>query len=243
MSANQLVLSLFPGIGMLDAAFEELGYCIVRGPDSIWGGDIKGFMPPCAVFGGIIGGPPCQPFSRLRHILQSNGYDVVGENLIPEFERCIQEAQPNWFIMENVLDSPTPKVTDYIVHRYNLNNRQMIDSPKQNRVRSFSFGTREGLELRIPLCAVENEEYITAVNSAGTSLPVKKAFHAGGMTNKSRSQQYYSTYDMLELQGFPRTYLDDCPLTDKGKRKAIANGVPLPLGLAVARAVKEATSK
>jgi DNA (cytosine-5)-methyltransferase 1 len=28
-----LVLSLFPGIGLLDMAFEEEGFCVVRGPD------------------------------------------------------------------------------------------------------------------------------------------------------------------------------------------------------------------
>ena len=41
-----LVLSLFPGIGLLDLAFEEEGFCIVRGPDQLWGGDIKRFNPP-----------------------------------------------------------------------------------------------------------------------------------------------------------------------------------------------------
>jgi len=28
-----LVLSLFPGIGLLDMAFEQEGFCVVRGPD------------------------------------------------------------------------------------------------------------------------------------------------------------------------------------------------------------------
>lgn len=32
---TQLVLSLFPGIGLLDMAFEAEGYCVVRGPDKI----------------------------------------------------------------------------------------------------------------------------------------------------------------------------------------------------------------
>lgn len=30
-----LVLSLFPGIGLLDRGFEDLGFCVVRGPDLI----------------------------------------------------------------------------------------------------------------------------------------------------------------------------------------------------------------
>lgn len=38
---TQLVLSLFPGIGLFDQAFAEQGFCVVRGPDLLWGGDVK----------------------------------------------------------------------------------------------------------------------------------------------------------------------------------------------------------
>lgn len=55
-----LVLSLFPGIGLLDMAFCEEGFCVVRGPDLLWGGDIRKFHPPAGRFDGVIGGPPCQ---------------------------------------------------------------------------------------------------------------------------------------------------------------------------------------
>ena len=63
-----LVLSLFPGIGLLDMAFEEAGFCVVRGPDLLWGGDVRTFHVPAGRFDGVIGGPPCQAFSRLRHL-------------------------------------------------------------------------------------------------------------------------------------------------------------------------------
>lgn len=71
-----LVLSLFPGIGLLDMAFEEAGFCVVRGPDLLWGGDIRRFHPPAGRFDGVIGGPPCQAFSRLRHLLEHNGRNI-----------------------------------------------------------------------------------------------------------------------------------------------------------------------
>src|SRR2546430_12673163 len=37
--------------------------CVVRGPDLLWGGDIRRFHPPAGKFDGVIGGPPCQLFS------------------------------------------------------------------------------------------------------------------------------------------------------------------------------------
>ena len=44
-----LVLSLFPGIGLLDMAFEEAGFTVVRGPDLLRGGDIRRFHPPASL--------------------------------------------------------------------------------------------------------------------------------------------------------------------------------------------------
>jgi DNA (cytosine-5)-methyltransferase 1 len=55
-----LVLSLFPGIGLLDRAFKAEGFTVVLGPDVLWGGDIREFRPPAGRFDGIIGGPPCR---------------------------------------------------------------------------------------------------------------------------------------------------------------------------------------
>ena len=93
-----LVLSLFPGIGLLDWAFEEAGFCMVRGPDLLWGGDVRSFHPPRGRFDGIVGGPPCQAFSRMRHIVAANGFET-SPNLIPEFERVVSEAAPAWFLV------------------------------------------------------------------------------------------------------------------------------------------------
>ena len=89
---NGLVLSVFPGIDLLGRAFEEEGYCVVRGPDLLWGGDIRTFRPPAGVFEGVIGGPPCQFASRLRNLNPLCG--KKHGNLIPEFERVVAEAQP-----------------------------------------------------------------------------------------------------------------------------------------------------
>lgn len=101
---SELVLSLFPGIGLLDMAFEELGFCVVRGPDLLWGGAVQNFHPPAGKFAGIIGGPPCQVHSQASEIVGTTNQD-----LIPEFVRVVGEAKPQWVLMENVpqaIDSP-----------------------------------------------------------------------------------------------------------------------------------------
>lgn len=60
--------------------------------------------------------------------------------------------------------------------------------------------------------------------------------NVGGMKPMRR----YTLADAMRLQGLPATLLDDAPWTAAGKLKAVANGVPLPMGRAIARAVARA---
>lgn len=142
--SQPLVLSLFPGIGLLDMAFEEEGFCVVRGPDVLWGGDIRSFHPPAGVFDGVIGGPPCQMFSMLARLVEFNGHKTRFGNLIPEFERCVYEAHPTWFLMENVPAAPAPVVVSYEVVSEVVNNRWFVAADgvgaEQTRQRRLSFG-------------------------------------------------------------------------------------------------------
>jgi DNA (cytosine-5)-methyltransferase 1 len=62
----ELVLSLFPGIDLLGRGFEAEGYCVVRGPDKIFGGDIHAFHALPGRFDGVIAGTPCQDYSTAR---------------------------------------------------------------------------------------------------------------------------------------------------------------------------------
>ncbi len=220
-----LVLSLFPGIGLLDMAFEAEGFCVVRGPDLLWGGDIKNFHPPAGKFDGVIGGPPCQAFSRF-----AVPYRPV-QNLIPEFERVVAEARPEWFLMENVREAPLPIVDGYKVTNRLFNNRWAPESPEQNRLRRFSFGTREGLNLRISTCALENvvREYAVVGGHGGIDHGRQK--WGQGTQNVPK---------MCRLQGLPENFFEHSPFTVHMQRKVIGNGVPLPMGRAIAKAVKKA---
>lgn len=42
-------------------------------------------------------------------------------------------------------------------------------------------------------------------------------------------------------QGLPADFLADAPFTVAGKIKCVGNGVPLPMGRAIAKAVRKAT--
>lgn len=254
-SVTQLVLSLFPGIGMLDQAFEEEGFCVVRGPDVLWGGDIRNFHPPAGRFDGVIGGPPCQAFSRLAHMVRHNGYEPKFGNLIPEFERCIREAEPIWFLMENVPDAPLPTVDGFVVWSTCLNNRQLGET--QNRVRRWSFGYRGARRvLMIETVALEPMEFEYAATGAGRiAVPVAiggnrkpKRLRSGRTVDTNRDALSLETRRSAEgfaavkrLQGLAESF--DLPgFTVEAKVKAVANGVPLAMGRAMAKAVMRAVT-
>ncbi len=247
---SQLVLSLFPGIGLLDMAFEEEGFTVVRGPDLLWGGDIKRFHPPAGRFDGVIGGPPCQLFSQMRHIQPLAGQKHG--NLIPEFERVVAAAAPTWFVMENVRDAPIPAVPGYSIHAQLV--KDCWVGGDTMRVRRFSFGTPDGLRLGIEQLALHTPEPEVAALAGGGDRSVPVAI--GGSGKVKATKQYGnsgprtalgrggSSVDgfafKLRQQGLPADFLRDAPFTASEKSHAVGNGVPLPMGRAVARAVKRA---
>lgn len=235
---GDLVLSLFPGIGLLDRAFEEEGFCVVRGPDLLWGGDVRTFHPPAGRFDGVIGGPPCQAHSRMAHIARARGFQVKPD-MIPEFVRCVLEAQPAWWVMENVQSAPVPAIDGYQVHAQFLNTRWLGE--EQNRLRRFSFGTRDGRRLVIETMALEPFEYEPAVLAgAGRAVHVKRGGSGSVKATWKVERNHRPLADALRLQGLPPDFLEDAPFTAAGKQLVIGNGVPLPMGRAVARAVRRA---
>lgn len=229
-----LVLSLFPGIGLLDMALEEAGFCVVRGPDLIWGGDVRGFHPPAGRFDGVIGGPPCQLYSDLKTLNPNAGRHG---NMIPEFERVVGLAHPFWFLMENVPAAPSPIVPTYTVERIPLNNRSLGEAQSRGRVFHFGNGSRRRIGHLVAeqtLMVAENPTFETAV----------LAGHAGGAKDYERGIVARSWQEGARLQGCSDEWIGrvarDGPFTSVGLRKMIGNGVPLPMGRVIARAVRQA---
>jgi DNA (cytosine-5)-methyltransferase 1 len=246
--SQPLVLSLFPGIGLLDMAFEFEGFCVVRGPDVLWGGDIRAFHPSAGRFDGVIGGPPCQAFSRLAHMVRQNGYEPKFGNLIPEFERCVKEAAPRWFVMEEVPDAPVPAVGGYNVDARFLNNRWLGQTA--NRLRRISFGVRaDTSHWRVlpieceALMPVEFEHAATGGSAREVPVAIGGSGKRKGRDGRSRmpfnSKSSDAFREVCRKQGLPEDF-DLPPFTVSAKCQAVGNGVPLPMGRAIARAVRQA---
>ena len=310
-----LVLSLFPGADLLGMAFEAEGFCVVTGPDVMFGRDVRAFHPPAGRFDGVIGGPPCQPFSPLVHLIRANGHEPKHGNLIPEFERVVAETGGGWFLMEESPFAPVPSVPGYAVSDFVLDNATLDGGDgyglPQMRKRRFSFGVRgeRAVDLRpfIPFAALELPDCAPSVLSGDRGLVsehgrhdlVKQrtvrgkndgnpqpwelakartvtADHAGGVqygyehTTKARAvvareaaggvseekaewqranrksalapgnRRARSWEECCALQGLPADFLAEAPFTKAGKFMVLGNGVPLPMGRALAQAVRRA---
>lgn len=210
-----LVLSIFPGIDLLGRAFEEEGYCLVRGPDVLWGGDVRAFHPPAGVFEGVIGGPPCRGESNLAAL---NGNR--GTSMADEFWRVVDEAQPKWWVMEAVIRHDAPYVMA-------LSPRWLGE--KQSRLRFFHSNLN--LEAHIEVALFEHPEWKHAV----------LAVHGGREGEVRRGMATYSWEERCELQGVAADFLKDAPFTVAAKKELLGNGVPMAMGRAVAGAGRRAT--
>lgn len=207
---DRLVLSLFPGVGLLDAQFEAEGFCVVRGPDPVWGGDIRRFAPPGRVFQGIIGGPPCQDFSSARRTAPTG----EGVELLAEFARVVDAAGPDWWLCENVPRVPDVVAAGYLVQRLDIDQAWYSGV---SRLRHVQFGRRDGASIG-PLEIPRGDRC--------------KDPEPGAMASDGRSFS-----DLCRLQGLPDGF--NLPgFTDKGRKRAVGNGVPCVLGRVLAQAVR-----
>lgn len=197
------------------------------------------FHPPADVFEGIIGGPPCQQFSPLRFVQKHKDKSMKWGNLIPEFERVISEAQPDWFLMENTKYAPLPVVQGYRVDGSLLNNRWLGVTP-QNRIHRFSFGTRNGAKLLYDISVFEHIDWKPRVCANGSNRPDTPE-HGRNRLKYHGWKTAAALRQSLILQGLPDNLLDDAPFTLAGKHGAIGNAVAWPMAQTLAKAVRRAT--
>ena len=188
----------------------------------------------------MIGGPPCQGHSTYAALNRARG-NKVAECLIHEYIRCVALAKPTWWVMENVPRAPQATVPGYITTELMLDARWLGQVQSRKRLWQFGTGTGAKLDVGQDLAVLEPTHFEHAcLASEG---------RAGKMGNKRvrATGQQRTTYHprrafpkFCELQGLPATFLAEAPWTLDGKYRAVGNGVPLPMGRAIARAVKAA---
>jgi len=212
---SQLLLSLFPGIDLLGRGFEAEGFCVVRGPDLIWGQSIEDFHVPAGRFDGIIAGSPCQGFSRINR----NPDRAKSESALNEFRRLVTEAQPDWFLLENVPSVPDVVIEGYRIQRFDLNAREC--GSRQSRLRHFQWGSKRGVVLILERGRLTDEVEPCCLATEGKRT-LRRSFA-----------------DFCELQGLPRDFdLPGWPI--KFKYAAVGNGVHVNVARVIARAVVNA---
>lgn len=214
---SQLVLSLFSGIGLLDSGFVNHGFCVCSAEEQLLGGDVRHFRGISGRFDGVIGGSPCQDFSKARRT-PPTGY---GLEMLSEFVRIVTEVQPRWFLLENVPTVPTVTVPGYHIQRFDLCPTDLGHA--QRRRRHFQFGSVEGLVLNI-----QRQEF------KGEKIPTLTA--SEGRRTKKRTFD-----DFCRLQGM--TWAVQLPDFHRAARyKVVGNGVHTAVAHEVASAILEATT-
>lgn len=206
---GRLVLSIFPGLDSLGRGFELEGFCVVKGPDPMLGGDIRQFHPPAGVFAGVVGGPPCQAFSSANRNVTDQALRI-GNEMLSEFCRVVSVTRPAWFICENVPGVPDLKIEGYSIQRIDL--RDWECGGNQERLRHIQFGSPLGEVIR-----PEREE-------------TRPWFTEPTCTNSS-----HTVTELAKLQGIAEPILPY--FSRAGAAQALANAVPLTMARALARAV------
>lgn len=216
MQVPALVLSIFPGIDLLGRGFEEEGFCVVRGPDLITGGDVRAFSVPRRRFDGVIGGTPCPDYSSAQRG-EPTGY---GDEMIEEFRRIVMESEAPWYWHECVPAVPDVKIPGYSWLRIPLDAREF--GSKQRRLRHFQFGHRAGLVPMIVRYA--RPELVGGWQACCTA---SEAGRPGRRTWE----------DFCALQGLPRSFTLPS-FTLSGRYRAVGNGVHLGVARALAAATR-----
>lgn len=130
--------------------------------------------------------------------------------MLSEFERIVTEAQPDWWLLENVSRVPDLQIEGYSWQRFALDLAWFTEN---SRLRHFQFGSKKGLLLDPPLGKKGQIKSTAALASDDRSFAELKG-----------------------LQGLPADY--DLPsFTVEGKKRAVGNGVPIPLGRVLAQLV------
>lgn len=176
-------------------------------------------------------GDPCQAHSRARSLVLYTSGHTRFPDMTLDYIRIIEEAQPEWFLRENVPQAPDLSIDGYVIEKFPLNSRWLGED--QDRKRVFWFGSRSSKSI-IPYLDIvlfeSGVKYNTLISGYGR-LP---SMRLKGITSK------WTIEEGLSQQGLPEDFFRFSPFSDNGKRVAIAEGVHVEVGKILARAIKRA---
>jgi DNA (cytosine-5)-methyltransferase 1 len=215
------IFSIFSGAGGLDIGFRRAGFDIVLSTDywqtacntlekngfndticdDISNIDFKTLAKKNGPIDGVIGGPPCPPFSKSRFYLKDKTRgmdDSDGESSLINFIRCIKETKPKFFLFENVYGfafKPHKSSLDFLINEvkklgfdpvYKIINTADFGVP-QTRERFICIGVLEkNYKFPNPSHSKEKEKnrkpWVTAgdvLNDIDYDLPEDKKMQAG----------------------------------------------------------------
>ncbi|MCH8831071.1 MAG: DNA cytosine methyltransferase [Planctomycetes bacterium] len=178
----------------------------------MWDDLIEGFHAPAGRFAGVIGGPPCQHYSDANRRRNT----AEGDRLLREFLRVVDEARPQWFLMENVRNVPDVRLHGYAVQRLDINDLDC--GGRQRRLRHIQFGHVDGHIIRPP--RTNGSRPVTPIPTITTKQKSRHARHC----RRSAAQGLQTPLPLRSL-------------TKTARRRVIGNAVPLSIGLALADAV------
>jgi len=133
--------------------------------------------------------------------------------MLQEFARCVTEAGPEWWLMENVPGVPSLVIHGYAVQRFNVFASDF--GVRQRRNRAFQFGSRDGVPLVLE----------------------RTLSHSGKLRAAAMASDDRGLPDLCELQGLPRCFTIP-GLSREALKRAVGNGVPVPVARAIAEAIR-----
>ncbi len=205
---------------MLGRAFEEVGFVVVRGPELMMGQDIRDWHSMPGKFAGVIGGPPCKAFSRV-----CRGNTPTQGNLIPEFVRVVAESQPVFWVMENVPAAPGPHAAVWSA---------VLDA--------WEFGASQHRRRRFSSNLVLDPVPVPDDRRCPDPLPCVTAYEHRGCDRRKAGRalgRRMTLPEVNEAMGLPADFSTPC-LKVEFAYQVRGNGVPLPMGRAIAEAVRVA---
>lgn len=175
------IVSIYSGAGGIDCGFQEAGFDTVYATDiwdiacetlslnfiktkveckSIVDIDFSKIKKKYKKIDGLIGGPPCPPFSKSRFYRteKERGInDEDGYTTITNYFRAVKELEPTFFLFENVhgfIYKPHKAALDYLISEsdklgyeisYRVINTANYGIP-QTRERFICIGTKKGIK-------------------------------------------------------------------------------------------------